>query len=102
MNKLLEKIIYIYNIFGIYSFSNIILCNHADNITLHDNDYLIIDHPGYYYIHIYENIKPVFININKNKTNLNTLNLIKLNNNDIITRYDNDNFNMLICRNDND
>lgn len=103
MNKLLEKIKNIYTIFGIYIFSNTIVCNHySDNITLYDDKYLIINKPGYYYIYIYENLKPIFININNNKTKLNALNLCKLDENDIITTCSSDNFNMLICKNDND
>jgi len=69
---------------------------------LNDNNYIVINTSGYYYIHVYENTKLININININnkKTQLNVMNLLKFDENDILSRHNNDYFNMLICKNE--
>jgi hypothetical protein len=99
MIRLLDKIKNIYNTFGLYIFSNNILCSKSNNIELYDNKYITILQKGDYYIHIYDNNKLIYININNIKTQLKTINILQLEENDILNKYNNDYFNMLICRN---
>jgi translation initiation factor 2 beta subunit (eIF-2beta)/eIF-5 len=98
MNKIIDKIKNIYNTFGQYIFSNDITCLKSNNITLQDNKYIIINNSGLYYVHIYNNIKLIHININNKKTLVNAINMIHFSENDIINKYNNDFFNMLICK----
>ena len=99
MKRLLDKIKDIYNTFGLYIFSNNIVCNKSNNIELYDNRYIMIIETGTYFVHVYDNTKLVHININNNKTQLKAINILDLEENDILNRYGDDYFNMLICRN---
>jgi len=99
MIRLLDKIKNLYNTFGLYIFSNNIVCSKSNNIELYDNKYITILQKGDYYIHIYDNNKLIYININNIKTQLKTINILQLEENDILNKYNNDYFNMLICRN---
>jgi len=99
MKSLLDKIKNIYNTFGLYIFSNNIVCSKSNNIELYDNKYITILQKGDYYIHIYDNNKLIYININNIKTQLKTINILQLEENDILNKYNSDYFNMLICRN---
>ena len=101
MNKIIDKIKNIYNTFGQYIISNEIVCLKSNNIILQDNKYIIINDPGLYYVHIYDNIKLIHININNKKTQLKAINMIYFNENDIINKYNNDFFNMIICKDTN-
>jgi hypothetical protein len=98
MNYIINKIKYIYNTYGLYIFSTNISCKKSNNILMEGNKYIIINNPGLYYVHIYDNNKIIYININNIKIQLNTLNILKLNENDIINRFNDDYFNMLICK----
>jgi len=99
MKHIIDKINTIYNTYGLYIFSTNISCKKSKNLLMQYNKYIIINEPGSYYVHIYNNNnKIIYININNIKTKLNTLNLIKLNENDIINSVNNDYFNMLICK----
>ena len=99
MKHIIDKINTIYNTYGLYIVSTNISCKKSKNLLIQYNKYIIINESGSYYVHIYNNNnKIIYININNIKTKLNTLNLIKLNENDIINSVNNDYFNMLICK----
>ena len=51
-----------------------------------------------YYIHVFNNSTIIYINVNNNKIKLKSLNILYLNENDIINKYDDNYFNMLICK----
>ena len=99
MKHIIDKINTIYNTYGLYIVSTNISCKKSKNLLIQYSKYIIINESGSYYVHIYNNNnKIIYININNIKTKLNTLNLIKLNENDIINSVNNDYFNMLICK----
>jgi hypothetical protein len=98
MNHIIDKIKYLYNTFGLYIFSTNISCIKSKNLIIQDNKYIIINDTGLYYIHVSDNKNIIYININNIKTQLSALNLLKLNENDIINRYNDNYFNMLICK----
>ena len=100
MKSFLEKIKNMYNTFAFFIFSNTISCVKSKNINLQNEKYIVIGDTGQYYIHIYDNHKFIHININNKKTKLESLNLLNLEENDILSQYNNDYFNILICKND--